>query len=453
MTPRLLGLAAVVLLSGLAAGYSSNLTPITLEIDGQARPVYTHQETVGALLLDSDLQLAAEDWVQPPPETLLEAGMLVRIIHAQPVWIQADGEQRLVRTHATDAGQIVQEAGVSLGAYDRAILEPLPASDSALRIRVERAIPITVHENGQSFTLHTTARTVGAALQEAGIALYVADRVEPGLGRPLSAGAHVYLDRSQPVTVHVDGRTIRTRTHRQQVEHVLADLDITLAGQDYAIPPLDTPLSGDTVVNIVRVSERFIIQQEPIPFEVVWQPDSTLEIDNYQVLRDGAPGVRERRYRIRYENGQEVNRMLENDYVAVPATDKIIGYGTNIVVRQLQTPQGAIEYWRVIRMYATSYSASTAGTPRDAPWYGRTAGGCIMDDGIVAVSTLVPWKTYVYVPGYGVGYACDRGGAIRGKRIDLGYADENLVLWHSWVDVYLMTPVPPTNQIDYRALY
>ena len=56
----------------------------------------------------------------------------------------------------------------------------------------------------------------------------------------------------------------------------------------------------------------------------------------------------------------------------------------------------------------------------------------------------------------------DRAGAARGvqlsmtgsmvangRRIDLGYSDDDLVLWYSWVDVYLLTPVPPIEDILY----
>jgi 3D (Asp-Asp-Asp) domain-containing protein len=70
--------------------------------------------------------------------------------------------------------------------------------------------------------------------------------------------------------------------------------------------------------------------------------------------------------------------------------------------------------------------------------------------GIVAVDTrLISLRTHVYVHDYGVGYACDTGGAIKGRRIDLGYDDDNLRLWYRWVDVYLLTPVPPPDQINY----
>jgi 3D (Asp-Asp-Asp) domain-containing protein len=125
-----------------------------------------------------------------------------------------------------------------------------------------------------------------------------------------------------------------------------------------------------------------------------------------------------------------------------------MGYGTKVVVRQLQTPSGVVEYWRSFQMLATSYSASTAGVSPDSPHYGYTATGIKMRDGIVAVDpSYIDLGSKVYVPGYGVGLAADTGGAIKGKRIDLGYSDANLQLWYSWVDVYLLTPVP--DQINY----
>jgi 3D (Asp-Asp-Asp) domain-containing protein len=299
-------------------------------------------------------------------------------------------------------------------------------------------------------THYTTAPTVGEALHRIGLTLYLADGVEPGLNERLTSGMHIAVDRSIPVTVHVDGRTLRTRTHRERVDEVLADLNVVLAGQDYAIPALDEPLTEDALIKVVRVTERFLIEQEPIPFEVAWQPDSNMEIDVQGLLQEGARGIRERRIRVRYEDGAEIKRTVENVYVAVPPTTKIMGYGTKIVVRTLDTPSGPVEYWRKIRVLATSYSASTAGTPRDAPWYGRTRLGLKMQFGIVAVDPrYIALSTDIYVPGYGVGFAGDTGGAIKGRRIDLGYDDDNLVLWYKWVDVYLLTPVPPANQINY----
>jgi len=225
-------------------------------------------------------------------------------------------------------------------------------------------------------------------------------------------------------------------------------LGLILTGQDYTTPTLSAPLEENGTIRIVRVSERFLIEQEPIPFDSTWQPDPDLEIDNQRLLQEGARGILERRIRVRYEDGHEIARAVENEYVAVPPTTKIMGYGTKIVVRTLDTSSGPVEYWRVLRMLATSYSASTAGTPKTSSWYGRTATGMQMRHGIVAVDPrVVGLRSQVYVPGYGVGIAGDTGGAVKGRRIDLGYDDDNLVLWYCWVDVYLLTPVP--GQINY----
>ena len=474
-------LVALVLIVGvLAIVYDSALTPVTLVIDGQTQRVRTHQDTVAALLMDTGLTLHPEDIVTPSLDTRLAADAIVEVRQAHPVVVNADGHTVTFLTHATSVEAVLDEARVSVGPYDevevigsflpasragegvlsahvptsivgglslrRALVTP--ASTEAVRISIRRAIPFTLHEDGQTAMLYTTAATVGEALRRVGITLYLADGVEPALGEPMSAGVQVTVDRSIPVTVRVDGRTLRTRTHRERVDQVLADLGIVLTGEDYAVPPLEAFLGEDATIQVVRVSERFLIEQEPLPFETEWRPDPDLEIDNQRVLQEGSRGILERRIRVRYEDGQEVSRAIDNQYVAVPPTNKAIGYGTKIVVRTVDTSSGPVEYWRVIRMLATSYSASTAGVSASSPWYGRTATGMKMRKGIVAVDPrMINLRSQVYVPGYGVGIAGDTGGGVKGRRIDLGYDDDNLELWYRWVDVYLLTPVP--SSINY----
>jgi 3D (Asp-Asp-Asp) domain-containing protein len=98
---------------------------------------------------------------------------------------------------------------------------------------------------------------------------------------------------------------------------------------------------------------------------------------------------------------------------------------------------------------ATSYSPSTAGhkQPGD-PFFGVSATGAEVVRGIVATDPrVIPLGTFLYVPTYGSGRALDVGGAVKGFRIDLGYDDANLVLWNTWVDVYLLVPVPSPDEM------
>jgi 3D (Asp-Asp-Asp) domain-containing protein len=284
---------------------------------------------------------------------------------------------------------------------------------------------------------------VGQALEEAGVELHLADRITPDLNTPLTPGLKIEVEQSKLIHVDVDGRTLHTRTLRKSLGEVLADLGVTLIGQDYTQPPLDAAVEPNTSVKIVRVREEVLIEQETIPFDTVTIPDSTMELDT-SLEQAGHSGVSQKRTMIRYENGQEVKRVADPDFVVLQAPqNKEFRYGTNVVIRTLNTPSGPIEYWRKVRAYATSYSASTSGTPSTAKWYGITATGLPMKKGLVAVDpSVIRLGTQLYVDGYGVGLAADTGSGVRGRWLDLGYDDDNLQGWWWWVDVYLLTPVP-----------
>ena len=54
---------------------------------------------------------------------------------------------------------------------------------------------------------------------------------------------------------------------------------------------------------------------------------------------------------------------------------------------------------------------------------GITASGTRAQYGTIAAdTTMLPFGTIVYVPGYGYGRVEDRGGAIKGARLDLWYS-------------------------------
>jgi len=138
------------------------------------------------------------------------------------------------------------------------------------------------------------------------------------------------------------------------------------------------------------------------------------------------------------------------EWVDRDPVEEIIAYGTKIVIREIETPEGTFRYWRKVRLLATSYTAATSGKSRDHPLYGITRLGLQAGKGIVAVDPrVVKLGSNVYVPGYGKALVGDTGGRILGRRIDLGFDEDNLQLWYRWVDVYLLEPAPPADQIRY----
>jgi hypothetical protein len=53
----------------------------------------------------------------------------------------------------------------------------------------------------------------------------------------------------------------------------------------------------------------------------------------------------------------------------------------------------------------------------------------------------------MYVPNYGPGIAADTGGMIKGMHIDLGHEVDDFTMYYWWGYAYLLTPIPPANQI------
>lgn len=456
----LITLVLLVLIILLGVGYTLTRQEVVVFADGRTIALRTHQVKVAGLLDSAGVALLPGDQVDPSPDTSLQDGMEITVSRAQVVTIDMDGRMLTRRTQAANVTDLFDELSIALASTDQVIADGVqiwPAVDGEFSVgslpkflTVRRSLSFYVDDNGVRLALQTSMVTVGRALQEAGITLYLGDDVRPPLHTRITPGLEVIIRRSVPVSVQVDGQTIHTRTHRGTVGELLAELGVALIGQDYAVPVLDEQLLAHATVRVVRVLEEILTEQDPIPYESAWQPDPNLEIDQQRVAQDGAPGVLQRRIRVRYEDGQEVSRVVEDEWVAQEPSTHIIAYGTKIVIRQLDTADGPVEYWRTVRVLATSYTAATSGKERSHPAYGVTAVGWEMRKGIVAVDPrVVNLFQGVYVAGYGFGVAADTGGAIKGRRIDLGYDENNLVLWYNWVDLYLLTPPPDPSKIRY----
>lgn len=468
-------LVMVVLLWGL---WSLTDTPIQMVVDGVTETVYTHRHSVGDLLLDLGMTIHANDQVTPTLTTAIRNPMQITVARARAVRIWADGRQWETASWGQSAYEILTEAGLTVDTYDRvqtadqtlqmddllpvATRTQLPLTYSRgyawdnwlsepLQLRLQRAMPIAVKDGGLPFTIRTTAQTVGEALRQAEITIYLGDLVQPTLGAQVSPGLRVQIQRSKPILLRVDNRLLKTRSRAQTVGDALVEMGMGISGLDKVTPDLETMLKDDLEISITRVHEEIQVSEKIVPFETVFQPDTTLAIDNQQELTPGAEGITRQRYRVRYENKQEVSRNLEDTWVAQEPAQRIIAYGQQIEPQTVTTPEGEqITYWRRIRMLASSYSAATAGVATSETWYGRTYTGDAMRKGVVAVDPkIIPLRSKVFVSGYGYGDALDIGTAIRSRRIDLGYDNDNLQLWNRWVDVYLLWPPPPAYQITW----
>jgi uncharacterized protein YabE (DUF348 family) len=458
MRPRVLAILALALsvFGGLLLVLWLPKT-ITLQVDGRPSEVTTLKFTVGGLLRQEGVDWGMDDLILPAPSSWLREGETIQVAHAATILLFADGEQYTLHTAERIPANILALARVPLYPGDQIWMHgvPIPASQplpyaSEYRLQVRRAHVVTIREGGGAiYRLKTTAPTLGAALEEAGLVLRLADRLTPSPATRLTDDLEANLQRAKKLTIQIGTQSLEAFSAASTVGQALAEVGMPLQGLDVSQPAAEEPLPEDGAIRIQRVYEEVLLEQEVIPFTTQYQPLPDLEIDQQAIVQPGTYGLTVRRVRVRYAGDQEMARLVEAEWTAQTPKPRIIGYGTQINVRTVQTPDGPLEYWRAVRMYATSFSPCRLGIPDYCN--DQTYSGEKVRKGLAAV--VRRWYPsmagrQVYVPGYGTATIADIGAGIPGRYwIDLAYPDDEYVSWHQWVTVYFLTPIPPTDQI------
>jgi uncharacterized protein YabE (DUF348 family) len=450
-------LTSFLAVGGLLLVFIGTQKQVTLIANDQIELLSTHARTIGALLAETGFTPVPGDEIFPPLNHQLKDKQVIVFNSSRSLILDEDGDVKRARTTQQLPENILMQTGYrlypgdSIRSFGNFSSEPEMGSVGRdLWLRIDRGHPIQLEIDGDLLQFSSSAATLGEALWEAGIAIYDGDFLEPGANTPLTSAIKVRVERSSSYTIIADGRQVNRRATGETVAEILASAGINLTGLDYTIPSLDAPPPSGNSIRVVRVVEEMLVELEPVEFETVYRPADQLELDTLEVLEPGTFGVQSNTIRIRYEDGEEIARSIEQAVTAVEPKQRVIGYGTQIVVRTLATAQGTLEYWRSIPIYATSYSPCNLGVP----WCGtRTASGKEVKRGITGVirswyNLMRGWG--IFVPGYGPGTFEDIGAGIAGRDwIDLGFTDENFEPWHQWTTLYFLTPVPPLESIPW----
>ena len=309
--------------AALSADYFTR-TRVTFEVNGARYRLRTHAHTVQAALDAAGVVLVPPDAVWPPPEATLDARQVITVRKAHVVTLISDGRLQYVRTLETHPAAILAEQGLTLGPHDVLMVDGEPYTANTLSahswdaapktLQVIPSVPITVQDGERTLTLYTTAPDVARALEDAGLKLYLADRVTPPMDTPTYAEMRITVERAVPVTVIADGRELQTRARGATVADALAMVGVVPLGLDYTVPPLDAPLEAGMTIRVVRVTEHLVTQEETIPFLALRSPNGASEIMGKRHVPAGVIGVRTRVWCVRYEDGKEVKREVWGEW-------------------------------------------------------------------------------------------------------------------------------------------
>ncbi|MBI2011403.1 G5 domain-containing protein [Candidatus Daviesbacteria bacterium] len=208
----------------------------------------------------------------------------------------------------------------------------------------------------------------------------------------------------------------------------------------FSLPTENSETEPDLVLKVsqpVKTSsffeEKEEVKEEEIERQTKYEDDAELELGEEKIKEAGEDGKRIKTYKVTFYQGKEYERELISTKIDYPK-DKIILKGTKIVWRTASTPDGDIQYWRKLKVWATHYDSKCLGCNE---W---TATGLRAGKGVIAVDPkVIKLGSRVYIPGYGLATAGDTGGAIKGNIIDLGFDDARTAGWRAqYVDIYLL---------------
>ncbi|HSX58277.1 MAG TPA: 3D domain-containing protein [Candidatus Saccharimonadales bacterium] len=197
--------------------------------------------------------------------------------------------------------------------------------------------------------------------------------------------------------------------------------------ESFTLAPLSKPLTESLFTNSVS------LKTEVLKYKTVQVSDPSLQPGETKVVKPGSTGKKVLQVTTVFHNGEKYS----SDTSIVSETspkEEVIAVSPQILTQTISTPYGPLKYTTKLSVWATSYDANCNGCSA------TTAIGLKAGYGVIAVDPkVIPLRSKVYVPGYGIAVAGDTGGSIKGNRIDLGFDDIKNGSWHAQTtDLYIL---------------
>lgn len=441
-------------LIGVVAGYLLMARTVQVSVDGHAAEVDTHALTVKGALRSAGYHVEPGDQVIPPENTWLSktTGIVLNRSSLIRIWIDPKGELVTLETPGQTPAEILRAAGIEPAAEDEVLINGEPC---AMEEMLERRAGLTLQyrpaaqahllHDGQAVDFKSAAPTLGLALWQQGIHVSGGDRLTSAFDQPWQDGQEISLDTARAIEISVDGGVVTSVSAAATVGEAVKTTGISLQGIDYTKPAENDPLPADGKIQVVRVTEEVIMEQSAVAYETEMLADPALEVNQQKVIEEGQNGIQASRVRVRYEDGVEVSRTNEENILLVAPVTRVVHYGSSVVDKTIDTPNGPITYYMSANVIATSYSPCRSGV--EGKCYTGTSLGIPVQKGVIGVHRA--WYnmfkgTQIYVPGYGVGTIADIGYyPYSDNWIDLGYTDADYEPWYSVsLTIYFLSPAP-----------
>lgn len=298
---------------------------------------------------------------------------------------------------------------------------------SAMEVAGSNKVTVVFVDEGTTMTVFTQATNVGELLEDLQVGLHELDRVTPDTDTIINTSMEIEVRRAFEVYLKLDGSEEPVTAFARPGSFLLTFVNDlrNQTGLDYIFDRDDWQkrLEPGDIVELMTIRRVTYEEFEDIVYDTDYDYDDELLMNVREVYLSGVPGRRQINTLVVYMGGEPYSRTVLSDEVLWHPTNARARMGTYLPPNHAVSDCGEVfAYTRSFVAEATAYTADFASTGRhpNDPLFGITASGMKAQVGVVSVDTnVIPFHTRLYIEGYGFAVAGDRGGAIRGDKIDL----------------------------------
>lgn len=286
-------------------------------------------------------------------------------------------------------------------------------------------IEVTVILDGEEQQVKTQSKTVEELLEELEVTYSTHDHIQPELHTPLTAGMQVEWKKAVQVQLDLYGQQQSKWSTATTVEEMISEHKITLEDGDVLTPDPDVPVKKGMLIQIAHLEEEIIEEEQVVSYQTLRKNNDSMLQGEQKVITQGQDGKALHKIKITYKNGQELHREFVSTEVVQEKRDEVIAVGSKTTVSRGSYVFALKQVLDNVTVTAYSAGEEHTGKTPDHPQYAMTRSGTRATDGqtIAVDPKVIPLGTWVYIDNIGLRRAEDTGGAVRGKKIDIYYED------------------------------
>lgn len=226
--------------------------------------------------------------------------------------IHINGQTQGILTQAKTIGAALKQADIAVN--DKDLIEPAITEElvaSHYDVNIYRARPITIVDGSVRVKVTTPYQTPEQIARDAGMTMQDEDNASIQTSVDLksaTAGLYMTIDRATPFTLVLYGKKVQSYTQAATVGEMMAQKDITLGAKDTLSVSKDAAMTDGMTVELWRNGKQTITENQSIAFSVEQVQDADRPVGYKKITTPGVKGKKTVSYEITMKNGKEVKR-------------------------------------------------------------------------------------------------------------------------------------------------